>query len=412
MSIHVERIQWADCQKWRMDESSLHHVSRRFFSVVFVSDGSREHVMIDQPEIGILAFAVAGNGRQRQWLIQHKPEPGNVNYTQWAPTVQATLSNYQQVHGGRATPFLELFTDTKGLLEDVLGSEQGDRFLNKFNRNCKRLFEQSFSVGDHAGQFSWISNAELKAHLRRDYSVNTDARSVLVSGSWDLVADSRAEIFLGGGLTGDIAEALHRSYHTPSTERQSQALGLLVRMHENLPRHYRRIPLRDLREHRLSADGIYNSNGQRVLGYFDCRMPEREVSRWQQPLIEREHENQYVLLLTIRDGVAFFYVAVSSEVGFHHRVEFGPSLHGAVSEVSARLAEAEPLLEIRQSDEGGRFHRNIGRYCVAVWHGDPKRWCPSKGRWLTAADLERLSTQKGVLNNELRTLLSLLLSVA
>src|SRR5690606_33995257 len=109
-----------------------------------------------------------------------------------APTVQATLSNYQQVHGGRATPFLELFTDTKGLLEDVLGSEQGDRFLNKFNRNCKRLFEQSFSVGDHAGQFSWISNAELKAHLRRDYSVNTDARSVLVSGSWDLVADSRA----------------------------------------------------------------------------------------------------------------------------------------------------------------------------------------------------------------------------
>ena len=42
-------------------------------------------------------------------LMQAKMEPGNVNPLQLSPTVQATRSNYTQVHRGTGTRYLEYF---------------------------------------------------------------------------------------------------------------------------------------------------------------------------------------------------------------------------------------------------------------------------------------------------------------
>ena len=68
------------------------------------------------------------------FLVQLKVEPGNINYIQLSPTIQATRSNFLAAHGGKSVPFLEYFRyGNKGekskILVDQLQSEQGSRFL-------------------------------------------------------------------------------------------------------------------------------------------------------------------------------------------------------------------------------------------------------------------------------------------
>ena len=62
--------------------------------------------------------------------MQAKIEPGNVNYVQLSPTLQATKSNYTQVHKGRKPLFLDYFQerDNCEVLLDQFQSEQGARY--------------------------------------------------------------------------------------------------------------------------------------------------------------------------------------------------------------------------------------------------------------------------------------------
>lgn len=417
--MHVHRIEWSACREWQRNRQSIHHASHRYFSVVFVSDGRREYLLVDQQEVGILGFVFASQGGERYWLLQAKPEPGNVGFTQWAPTVQATRSNYERVHGGSATPMLDLFLFEDRQNFDVLGSEQGDRFLNKFNRNAKREFEEPWQLGSDEGRFAWRSSGEVKQMLREDYQVNTDARSVLASGAWGLLAECPGTLFLGSSLPEELRTAFHRSSTSVSMARQAVARSTLVAALAANRKTLRSIPLGEVTEYRLAEDGIYDRQGGRVVGYFDCWLPNREVPRWQQPLVERAEVCEFVLLFILRDGLALFNVAAYAEVGYLDRAEFGPSIQtgeGACKvepgEMSRLLLDAEVLLQIHQSDEGGRFYRNIGRYVVARWHGDPASLDAPHRTWLSLGELERFSLEQGLLSNELRTLLSLVLSLA
>ena len=70
--------------------------------------------------------------------MQAKIEPGNINVVQLSPTLQATKSNYTQVHQGNAPFYLDYFLSERKdvtVLLDQLQSEQGARFLKKRNRN-------------------------------------------------------------------------------------------------------------------------------------------------------------------------------------------------------------------------------------------------------------------------------------
>ena len=60
-----------------------------------------------------------------------------MNGIQLSPTVQATRSNYSQVHQGKRPNYVEYFADrARGtVLVDQLQTEQGSRFLRKQNRN-------------------------------------------------------------------------------------------------------------------------------------------------------------------------------------------------------------------------------------------------------------------------------------
>jgi len=143
---NVTQIPLSEMDKWFIDKGTgdLKHDSGGFFSIrglnVETNYGNVptwSQPIIHQPEIGILGIITKKINGILYFLLQAKAEPGNINTYQLSPSVQATRSNYLQLHGGKPTLYLEYFIDhTKSeVLIDQLQSEQGARFYHKRNRN-------------------------------------------------------------------------------------------------------------------------------------------------------------------------------------------------------------------------------------------------------------------------------------
>ena len=159
--------------------------------------GEREwdEPIINQPEIGFLGFITRVCGGVRYFLVQAKMEPGNINTLQLSPSLQATRSNFMQVHKGKRPLFLEYFNGEKParVLTDQLQAEQGGRFFRKRNRNIVVEIEDDLAL---PAEFCWLTLGELKALLREDNIVNMDSRSVLSTMSLiedDTLAELAAE---------------------------------------------------------------------------------------------------------------------------------------------------------------------------------------------------------------------------
>src|SRR5690349_14894378 len=75
------------------------------------ADGAAVHYqpIINQPEVGILGILAKEFDGVPHFLMQAKVEPGNPRPLMLSPTVQATRSNYTQVHKGAQVKYLEYF---------------------------------------------------------------------------------------------------------------------------------------------------------------------------------------------------------------------------------------------------------------------------------------------------------------
>jgi len=137
-----------------------------------------EQPIINQPEIGYLGFITKEFDGILHFLVQAKIEPGNVNNVQLSPTLQATRSNYTQVHNGKAPRYLEYFRDRNRctVLLDQLQSEQGARFLHKRNRNIIVQTEENVEIHD---DFIWLTLGQIKKLIQYDNLVNMDTRTVI-----------------------------------------------------------------------------------------------------------------------------------------------------------------------------------------------------------------------------------------
>ena len=111
--------------------------------------------IIEQSEIGILGIITKKLNQKVYYLMQAKIEPGNINCVQLSPTLQATKSNYLQVHNGKKPKYLSyFFNDRKKLIIDQLQSEQGGRFYKKRNRNIIIEIKEDLEIDD---DFRWMT---------------------------------------------------------------------------------------------------------------------------------------------------------------------------------------------------------------------------------------------------------------
>ena len=179
--LNVKIINLNAISNWKFTKKSIHHNSNRFFKIVGLKILSNfykknwEQPIIIQNEIGILG--IIKNKKTKKYLLQAKVEPGNINKLQIAPTVQATKSNYNRVHGGLKVPYIDYFLKLKKL-SIFNQSEQGFRYLNKFNSNILIEIKKKIITKQ---EFYWFSKKEIKEMIKEKNLINMDTISVFSS---------------------------------------------------------------------------------------------------------------------------------------------------------------------------------------------------------------------------------------
>ena len=187
IKVNVNKISFQDLDHWFLDEKKgvLKHKSCQFFTIEGIHVKTNwgkvsewEQPIINQPEIGYLGIITKEINGVLYFLLQAKVEPGNVNNVQLSPTLQATKSNYTQVHKGVKPRYLEYFQTAKKeqIILDQLQSEQGGRFLRKRNRNIIIKIEEDIEVHE---DFIWLTLGQIKKLIQKDNLVNMDTRTVI-----------------------------------------------------------------------------------------------------------------------------------------------------------------------------------------------------------------------------------------
>ena len=430
----VESIRECELRSWSWQDGRLVHDTSGFFSITGLeysgtdpSGGLVRQPFIDQPEVGILGFLSSSFGDEVHLLVQAKTEPGNPGGTQFAPTFQCTESNYRLRHGGERAPFFEFFSNRpEGLVHvDSLQSEQGTRFLGKYNRNVvvELPADSAPQLSDGHGAWRWLPFSIVRELLLSDLQFNTDARSVLAVSDWQAFCIDSTP-FGRWAHTSGLGFQLWASYHhAPSDERIGQVLAWLEACRRSFAQHPRVVPLDELSDWSIDEDGVASTTGENVaVRYYKVHAYDREVPQWTQPLFTSATEGQVIQVLQVRDGLLRWRLRASREPGFTNKTQLSStfqifpghtnsddSWYSIFEDSQWVHDQASVVFDCMMSEEGGRFFRDINRYRVVMAPEDATANEDPLAIWLTLAEITALKSIPGVFTNEFRSLLSLFL---
>jgi dTDP-4-dehydro-6-deoxy-alpha-D-glucopyranose 2,3-dehydratase len=382
----VRPIPFDRLQSWSFDSDTgnLHHATGRFFTVEglrvttnYPAPATLCQPILNQPEIGILGILARRIDGVLHFLMQAKMEPGNINLVQLSPTVQATRSNYTQVHRGARPRYLEYFVEPRRgrVLADQLQSEQGAFFLRKRNRNV--ILEVEEEIPPHE-DYCWLTLGQLKAALRTAHAVNMDTRTVLsllplASSHLELEALGLAERARSDGSFAGalLRSSLATSGCVSSAEELASWLTCLKAFSEI---EVREVPLRSLPGWTRDEHSIHRDDG----GYFSviaisAEADNREVPGWSQPIVRTHATGISGFLVKPFDGILHFLVQGHMEPGIFDMIEMAPT----VQFLPGSAVQTPPYLDFfldpppgslrldgLQSEEGGRFYHYQTRNMV------------------------------------------------
>jgi dTDP-4-dehydro-6-deoxy-alpha-D-glucopyranose 2,3-dehydratase len=437
--LNVQTLAWCDLVDWHFVDGILCHRSGGFFKIAALhtrtsaTSTTHQQIFILQPEVGILGFIFTRINGQAQILLQAKTEPGNVMGTQFAPSVQATISNYTKKHGGADTVFLSYVSSAIAdsnqrkalpagvqLLAQTNQSEQGTRFFDKFNCNISVLCDEF--PHELPAAWCWTNMPALRQLVLQDYCINTDARSVLACTDWRVLSDDTPFAMRHDNHHDARFRALLcESYARISFSTVQMALARLISLQSCSIQQCKVAPLATApRWQHQSRCGLTDSQGEFNLALVNVKTKDREVASWQQPLLQTLDVGHVVLLChEFKDGLKFL-IRARAEPGFSRSLEFGPTFN---SECDLDLAERErwfPWIyqriglvqshaSVMQSDEGGRFMESAARYEIVESIATPPKINDPHFIWLSLGEIKTMLLQTGVFNNELRSALALLI---
>jgi oxidase EvaA len=395
---NVERVPLSELRKWRFDKDTqdLVHESGKFFSIrglkVRTNIGPVKEwtqPIIHQPEIGVLGILTKRIDGILYFLMQAKAEPGNINSFQLSPTVQATRSNYTRVHGGRPTEYLEYFMGNgrHTVLVDQLQSEQGARFYHKRNRNIIVQVPDDEDI-EVLPNFRWVTLGQLKQLLRLNNTVNMDARSVIASISFDPEHKTSREPVRESELldclessplvTSPIdpfsVKATVSAHANTSSQHSVDQLLLKIAQHKfDCMLETQLIPLKDVQGWEITDDAIFHEQ-QRYFSIIGVRIgcDNREVSSWDQPIMEQVTRGIIGFVTHDIEGVVHFLVQLKLESGNMDLLEMAPTVQcitdsyaeGSFPPFVSDILRAENgtvVYDTLQSEEGGRFFQEENR---------------------------------------------------
>lgn len=429
--VHVRHTRFDQLDQWLFDEKigNLRHISGSFFSI----DGIRvstnlsrlpnwEQPIINQPEIGFLGIITKEIQGVLHFLMQAKIEPGNVNNVQLSPTLQATRSNYTQVHKGNKPRYLEYFlSDKKVVLLDQLQSEQGARFLRKRNRNIIIQVWEDIPLYDN---FVWLTLGQIIELISHSNIVNMDTRTVISGISFGEYEREVVEFYTS--LTGRNqnnfgARALRSCLSSEGAlHTLDETLSWLTQLKSSFDLKVERKSLFELDSWELRDTEIAHVQKK----YFriipvEVEISSREVKTWNQPLVEPTQEGICGFIIREINGQLHFLVQAKLECGNHDIIEMAPTVQCLTGNYKDATVPSPPyldyfvspgkgelLVDTYQSEEGGRFYREQNRNMILLVGDEFPVEVPENFHWLTLNQLKVFLKFNNFLNIQARSLIS------
>ncbi|MBU0577753.1 NDP-hexose 2,3-dehydratase family protein [Patescibacteria group bacterium] len=396
----VDQVNLSDLTDWHYEDGEIKRKDSAFFTVVGIKSDDypleeNELPIINQPEIGILGFLINHGDDGARILLHAKSEPGDVGITQIGPSVQATESNYKVKHGGKSTNYLNFFLDDKHPKPvNIKQSEQGTRFLNKYNLNAIiEIQEDEIEISNK--KYKWFGLNDVISELNTDYLFNTDFRSVISH-----LLEKRI-------LEKEKRTPLLNSYFSNTENDVENIINSIEEKRGKLQFDIKQVPLDELNNWDMNDTGIVpkkkNSFG---FGYFNISMIDREVKKWGQPLVTKTSEENIVLLASKTNDEYHFIFKERMELGFKNYMQLGPTFQ---VEGELDLPENEILAEWKQSEEGGRFFQNISKYKICLTNQIDFYKQSDEYYILNVFEICSLLKTQGIFTNEARSAISGLL---
>ena len=414
--VSISRIPLEACKPWYYDRESgmIRNPAGSFFQIAGMRceypDGrTEEQPIILQKEIGFLGIICKRINGIWHFLMQAKIEPGNINYVQISPTIQATKSNFTRQHGGKEPPYLRYFThaEPENVLADQIQSEQSSRFFGKRNRNVIIRTDDEIPETD---SHKWMTLSQLRRFMTMDNWINMDTRTVLSCIPY---------VFLTDDLAGYPEEFMNSIRVVDRTTMRD------LYIHANDYKMFRAgktsfLPLDALKDWEMRENEVtHQTHAPFKVIYCGLEIEGREVTRWNQPLFAAQGDATFGLLCSKSSGTLEILVQLKPEAGCFDSVEIGPTVQeeyasgetrDPVAELFfARLGQKEhTMIDVVLSEEGGRFYHEQNRNVILTVDKDEVNYDPSRYVWSSIGTLNFMTLINNCLNIQLRNLLTLL----
>lgn len=435
--VSINRIPLLKMKGWKFDRdsSNLVHESGRFFSIQGISVETNlgpiqkwRQPIINQPEVGFLGYLTKEFDGILYFLVQAKIEPGNVNNVQISPTLQATKSNYTQVHGGNKPRYLEYFQDRENneVLLDQLQSEQGARFLKKRNRNIIIKVSQDIKLTE---DYKWLTLRQIKILIGFDNVVNMDTRTVISGipfGSFGTkeIDFYKALVTPSSSFKDRIDRAMLLSELDTNNSYKSivDIISWFTHLKTINELKVESIPLSEVKQWNIGEYEIRHEESKyfKVIG-TEVEISNREVKSWCQPLVEPMQEGLCAFVAKFINGNIHLLVQAKLECGNFDGLEMAPTVQCLTdnykNETSKKklpfldyvlyAKEDQIYFDTLQSEEGGRFYQEQNRSLIVVANEDfPVDNIPDAYCWMSLAQLKTFIKFNNYLNIQARSLLS------
>ena len=431
VKVKIDEIKFDELTKWEYDDytGSIRHDSNKFFSI----DGIRvntnwgevnqwEQPIINQPEIGYLGIIAKEFNGILHFLMQAKIEPGNVNYVQLSPTLQATKSNYTQVHKGKKPKYLEYFRNAKPkqIILDQLQSEQGARFLKKRNRNIIIKIEESVEIED---DFIWLTLAQLKKLMSYDNLVNMDTRTVISGipyGTFDSDVVGLFKFFRYSEKNSIGQKFLSSALLKESFHSNDEIIQFITRLKSHYELKVDKIPLKKVDKWVFNNAEIKHVDNK----YFkvipiNVEIGNREVINWTQPMIKPTQNGLCAFVCKEINGILHFAVQAKLECGNFDIIELAPTVQCLTGnyrntpqgtlpflDYVLNASEDKVVYDAIQSEEGGRFFREQNVNKIILAGNEIPEELPKNYVWMTLNQLYTFLKYNNYLNIQARSLIS------
>ena len=192
--VKIKIIPLDQCKNWKLNKKGqISHASGSFYKVEGVRilksfnrevKGGWDQPMFTEPGFdgGILGLLKKKINDIPHYLVNAKFEPGNYNFIQISPTVQATFSNIKKAHRGRNVKFLNFFkSPIKNKCKIIFKqwvSEEGGRLRNKRNLGIvlEHVGKNNISIGS---DYIWLTLKQIKELILENSMINPHLRTLV-----------------------------------------------------------------------------------------------------------------------------------------------------------------------------------------------------------------------------------------